>query len=434
MESKHSGWLPAVLAVLVLFPALVFAVVPNLFFGYESSSAEEVIHMTEQALTAGGAYLSLEDFEKTQIDAIVTGLAGEYENIDRIEVSSAMDEDDLLWLIAINSAAHQQDLNEITAEEIRSFCTARLSFGPSLDFLSGEGDLMQTVLKVEVKKIAPETLMEQLGFDDQAKTWAGALYEVLTESGAMEKYRDRFPVPPPTYEGDTSSGGSITPGGPGGGDNAIDISAFVSPGTKNNLDLAAYAIQAWENGWGYVWGTYGNVLTPSLFDYKLQQYPDGVGKYADFIRENWLNRRTADCVGLIKGYGWLDAQSQSIRYGTNGMPDCGANQMYRSAAVSGPMETMPETVGLAVWKPGHIGVYIGGGYVIEAMGTKYGVVKTELAGRGWEGWCEILYIDYLEGWPYAGAKQSIPAALPVPYHPQRNSGCLRVLQPVYQLC
>ena len=61
------------------------------------------------------------------------------------------------------------------------------------------------------------------------------------------------------------------------------------------------------------------------------------------------------------------------------------------------METMPETVGLAVWKPGHIGVYIGGGYVIEAMGTKYGVVKTELAGRGWEGWCEILYIDYLEG-------------------------------------
>lgn len=395
MESKHSGWLPAVLAALVLFPALVFAVVPNLFFGYESSSAEEVIHITEQALTAGGAYLSLEDFEKTQIDAIVTGLAGEYENIDRIEVSSAMDEDDLLWLIAINSAAHQQDLNEITAEEIRSFCAARLSFGPSLDFLTGEGDLVQTVLKVEVRKPDPETLMEQLGFDDQAKTWAGALYEVLAESGALEKYAGRFDAYRPSYDGDISYGGSVLPGGDGG--SGIDAAGFVDPGTKNNLDLAAYAVQAWENGWGYVWGTYGDVLTPALFDYKLRQYPDGVGKYEDFIRENWLNRRTADCVGLIKGYGWLDPQSMSIRYGTNGMPDYGANQMYRSAAVSGPMETMPETVGLAVWKPGHIGVYIGGGYVIEAMGTKYGVVKTELAGRGWEGWCEILYIDYLEG-------------------------------------
>ena len=160
--------------------------------------------------------------------------------------------------------------------------------------------------------------------------------------------------------------------------------------------MAAYAVQAWENGWGYVWGTYGNVLTPSLFDYKLQQYPDGVGKYATFIRENWLGRRTADCVGLIKGYGWLDAQSLEIKYGTNGMPDYGANQMYQSATESGTMDTMPEIVGLAVWKQGHIGVYIGNGYVIEAMGTKYGVVRTELAKRNWSGWCKIPYIDYVE--------------------------------------
>ena len=395
MESRRSVWPLAAAAVLVLLPALVFAAVPNLFFGYGSSDTEDIIHMTEQALAAGGAYLSLEDFEKTYIDAIVTGLAGEYENIDRIEVSSALEEDDLLWLIAINSAAHQQNLNEITAEEIQSFCAARLSFGPSLDFLTGEGDLMQTVLKVEVRKLDPEALMDEMGFDDEASTWAGALYEVLSESGALEKYRDRFPAPPPSYEGDTS-GGSITPGGSGGGNSAIDISTFISPSTKNNRDLAAYAVQAWENGWGYVWGTYGDVLTPALFDYKLRQYPDGVGKYADFIRNNWLNRRTADCVGLIKGYGWLEANSLEIKYGTNGMPDCGANQMYQSAAVSGPMDTMPETVGLAVWKPGHIGVYIGNGYVIEAMGTKYGVVKTELAGRGWEGWCKIPYIDYLE--------------------------------------
>ena len=32
--------------------------------------------------------------------------------------------------------------------------------------------------------------------------------------------------------------------------------------------------------------------------------------------------------------------------------------------------------------------------VIEAMGTKYGVVKTELAGRGWTHWLQIEYINY----------------------------------------
>ena len=378
----------AVLAILLL-PALVFTAVPNMFFGFGHSETDAVIRMTEQAKIIGSIYMDLENFEKSQIDSLVTGIAAEYEasgnTIDRIEEPRNCEEEDLRGHSAINSDLHQLFLIDMSAADIRRFCTARLAAGSFLE---------QTTLKIEIRKLDPEQLMDQLGFDDAAKTWAGALYEALSESNALEKYKEYFDVPPPSYEGDTSGGGSITPGG--SGDNAIDISAFVSPGTKNNLDLAAYAIQAWENGWGYVWGTYGNVLTQSLFDYKLQQYPDGVGKYAAFIRENWLNRRTADCVGLIKGYGWLDAQSLEIRYGTNGMPDYSANQMYQSAAESGTMDTMPDIVGLAVWKPGHIGVYIGNGYVIEAMGTKYGVVKTELAKRNWSGWCKIPYIDYLE--------------------------------------
>ena len=174
----------------------------------------------------------------------------------------------------------------------------------------------------------------------------------------------------------------------------LDISTFTNPTTKNASDLVTYAIHAWESGWGYVWGTYGCVLTDSLFAYKLEQYPDGVGNYEDFIRANWLGGRTTDCVGLIKGYGWLNPETLSIDYATNGMPDIGANQMYYSASVSGTIDTMPDTPGLAVWHDGHIGVYIGDGYVIEAMGTKYGVVKTELAGRGWTHWLEIEYINY----------------------------------------
>ena len=175
---------------------------------------------------------------------------------------------------------------------------------------------------------------------------------------------------------------------------ALDISGFTDPATKNATDLVAYAIHAWESGWGYVWGTYGNVLTDSLFDYKLEQYPDGVGNYEDFIEANWLGGRTTDCVGLIKGYGWLDPDTLTIGYATNGMPDYGANQMYRSASVSGTIDTIPEIPGLAVWCDGHIGVYIGNGEVIEAMGTKYGVVKTKLVDRNWTHWLEIEYISY----------------------------------------
>jgi hypothetical protein len=183
----------------------------------------------------------------------------------------------------------------------------------------------------------------------------------------------------------------------GTGNTVLDISSFTDPSSKNNLDLVAYAEQAFEAGWGYVWGTYGNVLTDSLFSYKLEQYPDGVGNYEEFIRSNWLGGRTADCVGLIKGYGWLNPETLESEYGTNGMPDIGADSMYKSAAVSGSMDTMPDIPGLAVWKSGHIGIYIGNGKVIEAMGTKYGVVKTNLADRSWSAWLEIPYINYNTG-------------------------------------
>ena len=174
----------------------------------------------------------------------------------------------------------------------------------------------------------------------------------------------------------------------------LDVSQFADPNTKNAEDLVAYVTHAWESGWGYVWGTFGQTLTESLFESKLRQYPEGVGNYEEFIRSNWLGGRTADCVGLIKGYGWLDADALTIRYGTNGMPDIGADAMYRNAKVKGSIDTIPEVPGLAVWHSGHIGVYIGNGQVIEAMGTKYGVVKTQLSQRSWTAWLEIPYIHY----------------------------------------
>ena len=174
----------------------------------------------------------------------------------------------------------------------------------------------------------------------------------------------------------------------------LDVSRFTDLGTKNAADLATYAIHAWESGWGYVWGTFGDVLTESLLEYKIDQYPDGVGNRESIIREKWLDGRTADCVGLIKGYGWLDPVSLTISYGTNDMQDVTADGMYNAASVKGSISTMPDIPGLAVWHAGHIGVYIGNGEVIEAMGTSYGVVKTQLWERNWTAWLEVPYINY----------------------------------------
>ena len=65
---------------LLLIPLLIFTVLPNMFFGYNSSETEAITHMTEQAMTIGGIYTSLEDFDNTQVDSVVTSIADEYEN------------------------------------------------------------------------------------------------------------------------------------------------------------------------------------------------------------------------------------------------------------------------------------------------------------------------------------------------------------------
>ena len=398
-----------VLIAIIVIPMFVISAMPNMFFGYETSEKAPQITMREQALSIGGAYLSLEDFEKTQQDAIITGEAAAYENqgvtIDEIRVSSKLDEEDLCWYIAINSVAHKQDLSEMKPEEVQSLLISNLRHTTRLE---SSGD--QTVLRIIFQPLDKDKLMDDLEFDEDAKTWAGALFETIYESDALNKYKDKFEAYKPSYAGDTGYTGpaEASPGGSGGGggaesggsaDNTIDISGFTNPHTKNNHDLAAYAIQAWEHGWGYVWGTFGTVLTESMLQYKLEQYPD-IGASEAFIREHWLGRRTTDCVGLLKGYGWLNPDTLTIDYNTNGMPDYNADRMYASAKENGTeyggMDTMPDIVGLGLWKQGHWGVYVGNGYAIEAMGTQYGVVRTKVEGRGWQGWCKIPYIQYDE--------------------------------------
>ena len=174
----------------------------------------------------------------------------------------------------------------------------------------------------------------------------------------------------------------------------IDID--LSNTDKNNLDLVKWAQMAYDNKWGYVWGSHGNVLTANKLKRLEKTFGSHITDKEEYIKSHWLGRRTSDCVGLIKGYGWYDETSGTIKYGTNGMKDVTADGMFNAAVEKGPISTMPDIPGIAVWHQGHIGVYIGNGYVIHAANTYDGVIKTPITSSGWTHWLKVPYINYVE--------------------------------------
>lgn len=174
----------------------------------------------------------------------------------------------------------------------------------------------------------------------------------------------------------------------------IDID--LSNTDKNNLDLVKWAQMAYDNKWGYVWGSHGNVLTANELKRLEKTFGSHVTDKEEYIKSHWLGRRTSDCVGLIKGYGWYDETSGTIKYGANGMKDVTADGMFNAAVEKGPISTMPDIPGIAVWHQGHIGVYIGNGYVIHASNTYDGVIKTPITSSGWTHWLKVPYINYIE--------------------------------------
>lgn len=157
--------------------------------------------------------------------------------------------------------------------------------------------------------------------------------------------------------------------------------------SKTNKGLVEYC--KLQLGKPYWYGTYGQTSSKSLYSYKKKQYP---AQYQWSCPKDHLGKRVHDCVGLIKGYLWSETPTSKPTYKSS--QDVSANGMYDVCKIKGKINTIPDEPGVLVFMDGHVGVYIGSGYVIEARGHKYGVVKTKLSERSWARWGKCPWIEY----------------------------------------
>ncbi len=176
----------------------------------------------------------------------------------------------------------------------------------------------------------------------------------------------------------------------------------------NNNGLVRHAEKALSDKTKYMWGGIYRPITENYIQrlrsiYGSRQYPESrVAELRKCIGKGYYG---IDCVGLIKSYYWSGNENGgrgSKNYGKAGFPDVNANMMFAAARKKGTIDTLPETPGVILYSKTnpHVGVYAGGGMVIESTLGKRGdgVVKTRVADwSGWTHWFCCPYIEYESG-------------------------------------
>jgi LysM repeat protein len=162
---------------------------------------------------------------------------------------------------------------------------------------------------------------------------------------------------------------------------------------KTPAGLVAHARA--QLGLPYFYGTYGQRPTADLIDYKRRQYPEQWSlERVNIAKQKHLSApRCYDCAGLVKSYWMQENPTTPAKYVEK--YDKSAGGLKSCCSVKGSIATLPEVPGVLLFVgTRHVGIYAGGGKVIEAKGFNYGVVESELKRGSWDYWGKLDWLDY----------------------------------------
>ena len=154
--------------------------------------------------------------------------------------------------------------------------------------------------------------------------------------------------------------------------------------------------QALDEHWGYIWGTAGEAWTEAK-QKELEKTTDSSRAQGRQYGSKWIGHMVADCSGL---FSWAFKKLGGTMYH-------GSDTMYRKYCVNKGELCKGKRTDQGTLKPGtavfvwngssysHVGLYVGDGIVIEAMGTIKGVTTTKVSAGKWTHWGELAGIDYV---------------------------------------
>ena len=126
-------------------------------------------------------------------------------------------------------------------------------------------------------------------------------------------------------------------------------------------------------GSGYAWGAQGEILTRTRLEQLKQIF--GVRHYPQEV-EQWIGKQVFDCSGLII---WalreMSLLSRTQDFASQGIFDVLCNEVGKSEVRPGDLFFRQGRGGIY-----HVGIMLTSNQVVEARGTKYGVIKRSLPG------------------------------------------------------
>lgn len=176
--------------------------------------------------------------------------------------------------------------------------------------------------------------------------------------------------------------------------------------------LITLFVLALNEMWGYILGTAGIVWTQAKQNQKIEYMVSKYGqnwKNSEAAKQDnyysaamygakWIGRTVADCSGL---FAWAFKKLGGyIYHGSNTIWDkyCTSKGELIKGKRDDGKDLKPGTAifthNKKTGKRGHIGLYIGDGWVIEASGTINGVIKSKITISKWVEWGELKGVDY----------------------------------------
>ena len=153
-----------------------------------------------------------------------------------------------------------------------------------------------------------------------------------------------------------------------------------------------------EEKWGYIYGMKHVMWTKARQDNYVKAYSGGDSYRQKSCKygSKWIGHIVTDCSGIFAW--WIEQLGGAIAHGSNSIYDryCKSRGTLKSGKKSSGSGLLPGTAVFTTedGKHGHIGLYVGDGTVIEAMGAVEGVTTSKVTDKRWKAWGELKMIEY----------------------------------------